>query len=268
MEIKKSNFLLKSKRIKIQFRIVIIIFILMIVLLCGVFFTFTNQYNDSINKESINNIEEINYQIKSYISNNLRNNWNALDSITNTINSIDDISEEELFKLLQKERVLWDTSSIIFYTEDNKGYDDSGNHIVDDLDTIINKIKKENKVIDMFQSSILYGVKVETESLFRGSKIVALSITRDIDTLIDRYNIATFDGNADIYITRNDGKIVTKYKNTSKIHLDNIQELFPSGKLKDINNIVVDYNSLFNGNNSFYYESNDNIDKYIAIETF
>ncbi|MDO5574762.1 MAG: ATP-binding protein [bacterium] len=85
--------------------------------------------------------------------------------------------------------------------------------------------RKQKSYLEIFDSSITYTIPVNTEKTYRGSKIVAVSVIQNLSTFLDDMDFSSFDENAYMYLTDQDGVVISKLTNEAAPTVFNIMAL-------------------------------------------
>lgn len=227
----------KDKRTTSQ---AIVIAMLGILLICGcsmwIFFgEFLPNYQNSVSKESAGHLLEINNHIKMLIGEEERNDWLIIESLADTLQSGKNRSEEALFEVMQREMLRWNVSSICIYTKDGRGWNETGQGIqIADVIEMIREAQTNGRYMNTIGSTAFYMMPLQLELQIEGSEIAAISVIQDLNTLIDKMDISSFGGNAEIYLTQPDGMIISRLNSKTAAKADNILTLFENGSCEYI----------------------------------
>ena len=212
---------------------------IILVILMGVgllFFGIFVEYNENITHESATHLVEINHQMKLYIEEKIENDWNVARSVGDSItgsNYTDD--DAAVFDMLLRKRDVWKVTELMLYTENGYAIRSDGGVEANDLASeAINMAREQNGFVSIIDSDLIYTVPVETNLTFNGSRIVAVSVFQNMGSFLDNMNFSSFDGSAWMYLTSDDGIVISKLTNNAAEPVFNFIALVEGKKLKSL----------------------------------
>jgi|GEM_PF-797774 len=249
-----------------------LIILALILCLCFLFASFsalTNQYKTNIAYSSAYHLIEINRQGKTNISAFLQKEQNLAKDIAYEIENGEFSSADELFSYMGFHQEIWGEDDIYVYTENglcvnrNKVVQNNGSASELAFETIQNK-----ELFRLVKSQAEYAISVNTSLKIRGSKIVALSVVHNLDTLIDDMGIESFEGAGSIYLTRQNGVKICSSGGENVKSVYNVLSLFNDGSLSSIDGNEKDINTtMANGTEGAFLFSADKMPQNYVIAT-
>ena len=206
-------------------------------LMIALFGNFIGSYKNNIVNESASHLSEINAQIRIYVEEKINNDWKVAQSIANTIISYSpQNNEKELAELIRQERDIWHVSDVYIYTEDGSSIGADGDIKNKDVAAdLVYNVRKHGKYMTILSSTVTYTIPVETTAELHGSKVVALSVVQDLESLVDNMGISSFDGTSCVYLTQDNGSKISQLTTTGAPDLYNVFSLFDNKKIKCLN---------------------------------
>lgn len=218
--------------------VVIVVLLCTIVIVSFLFAGLLSNYRKNITSESTEHLEEVSYQIRLYVEERIRSDWKITESIRNSIQqSINRGDDALLFEYLKTVKDIWNISDLVIYTEDGQCFSVNGevrdNASASDL-VYYARLHGFYQVIR--QSAITFTVPVESEMRMNNSRIAAVSVVQNISTFLDNMELSSFDGNAFIYLTQEDGVVISKLSNPKAPDTYNIFALLEQRELYTLDN--------------------------------
>lgn len=183
-------------------------------------------YNTSTTHESASHLTEISRKIKLYIEEKIDADWRAIYSIANSINSSNIYSDEELLAFVKRERDIWRITDVMICTENGYGVRLDGSVAPNDVvsETVF-QTRRLGEYVTIQNSDMSYSIPLDTDITYKGSKIVAISVIQSLDTFIDNMGVSSFDGTAYMYLTQDNGAVISKLTHDNALHVFNIMPL-------------------------------------------
>lgn len=183
-----------------------------------------DSYQENTARESANHLIELNHQVKLYIEGKMAADWRTAYSLADTVADGDFIADDEaVISLLRRKKEIWDVTDIRIYTDN--GYNISAEGTVDFntfASDVIANIRTKGRYSAISESNIIYVVPVDTPILYNGSRIVAVSVAQSMESFLDDMGFASFDGTAAMYLTKDDGVVISKLTDDSRDTVYNI----------------------------------------------
>lgn len=131
--------------------------------------------------------------------------------------------------------MIWDISDIVIYTENGYAAGLNNNVLNNDAasDAVV-KARDNGEYMKYVNSTVTYTIPVETAMNYRGSKIVAISVVQDLETLLDDMTFSSFNGSAYLYLTQDNGVIVSVLSHPSAEKVYNIMSIINSTDIKSL----------------------------------
>src|SRR5574344_2929386 len=250
----------------------LIIFSAITLILCSgiiisMFSGLIRRYEKTTAYESAGHLIEISSQIKLNIEHTIYSDRNLAQTIASSINHHVFQSETELLSYLRQMRQAWGVSRIHIYHYSGLCINENGTveKLENGAETAYRTIKKESS-FNIEQSSAEYAVAVTTPFLLRGSRIAAVSVVRDLDTMIETMDIRSFDGKSAVYLTRQNGVCISQTQNNDTRKVFNITALFDGGRPESISEKNIPLEKAMNTNRQtvFIYDE-QGISKYAVL---
>jgi signal transduction histidine kinase/CheY-like chemotaxis protein len=236
-----------------------------------VFFTLTRQYQNNIAYSSASHITEINLQGKTNIETFLSKDKNVALELAHDIKDGKLSSDSELFTEMEYYKKMWTEDDIYVYTEDGQCLNSGG--VVQnngDASSMATKVLQQGELFNIVQSQTEYAVAVNTDIRISGSKIVAVSVVHNLDTLIGDIGLKSFGGSGHIYLTRQNGVTICQSKDQEVNSSYNILSYFSTGTMQNLSRRSDSIESVMSAGTSGAFlftpaDSGDGSRKYVAI---
>lgn len=196
-----------------------------------VFFCLTRQYENNVAYSGASYLTEINRQGETNIETALLKDKNVALGLANDIKSGKASTENELFSSMDFYKNTWNEDNIYVYTEDGQKLDSEG-EVQDDenYSAMVKKVLQQGEMFNIVQSRMEYSVAVNTDIRIKGSKIAAVSVVHNLDTIIDNIGLKSFGGKGHAYLTRQDGMVICQSKDSCANSGYSILTLLARGK--------------------------------------
>lgn len=182
-----------------------------LLLVSALFSRFIYNYKANVVGESAEHLTEINYQIKSYIEEKINTDWKILNSIVNGVNNNAGLDDDGLLSFMDTQRDIWRVSDIAIYTENGRCVSTSGRRSNNDrVSEMIYEARRDGRLMTIVDSIVTYTIPVESELTFKGSRVVAVSVEQELESFIDNMHFSSFDGSAYIYLTQQNGAVISR----------------------------------------------------------
>ncbi len=197
---------------------------------------FISRYHENVSLESASHLSEINRKIRLYIEDKESTSWQIISSVSDLAVSQNFNSENDLQNFLQREQQVWDLDNITIMTENAACYDIHGRVGIDadSASELIYQIWHSERVASVVDSKVTYSVPVSTDHVINDSRITAVSITRDINTLMNNIGISSFEGHTWAYLAQNNGIVISRLNIQDVPDVFNILALFNKGKISPL----------------------------------
>jgi signal transduction histidine kinase/ActR/RegA family two-component response regulator len=200
----------------------------------ALFFLITRQYRHNIAYSSATHLIEINHQGRENIYSLLLKEQELARDIDADIVPGGFSSDEKLMSYLDAKRGIWQQKDIYIYTEDGRCFNTRGEAENEGTAAqLAAETIEAGETFNIVKSRTEYAVAVDTELTLKGSKIVAVSMVNDLDTLLDDLGFKPFGGRGVSYLTRQNGvRICQSGSNAENVY--NILPLFDAGTLNSL----------------------------------
>lgn len=226
---------MKGKSIHSYFRFNILIMMLSTIVIIFLFQILISDYSENVKKESANHLYEINYQFKLYFEESINNIWVTLETAVNTIESNENLTMDRIISTQKENCRLRNISNMYFYNEDGYCIDLYGKiKSGEETSKYLYELKSKSYFLEIQNSSIIYTLPIETNIDFNGSKLVAVSILKDLTHFMDQLKFSSFHNKAYFYLTRYDGQLICQLNSDNTPITYNVYNLF-YGNIKCLN---------------------------------
>jgi len=245
----------------------IIILMSCLVALFFVFGGLASRYRSNIAFESASHLVEINHQVKSYIEHTVLDDSDLTQSLMLNLSTGDITDETQLLDYLGAQRDIWDVESIRIYTEDGLCYDQGG--IAQNRDAASEfayRVQRDGEASAITDSMLEYGVPVDTDVTVDGHRVVALSVVRDLDALIDGMGLQSFEGQGYLYLTRQNGVKVSQSSTGATPVVFNVTSLFDDGTLECLSQGGLSLKDAMGaGEEAVFLYDSDGMSRYVVM---
>lgn len=195
----------------------------------------SRSYEKNTEQGSASHLLEINHQIQFSIESTISDSRKIADSLKSYIEEDDGESTDQLFQHMAAEKSIWGIQEIYLYTQDGICVD-SADAVQADLNAteFAADIIRESNAYNLSKSQLKYGVAVSTGQQLNGSPIVAVSVARDLGSLLDNMEIHSFGGSGAFYLTRQNGVRVSQTHNDYSASTYNVLSLLEVGSLTSL----------------------------------
>lgn len=195
----------------------------------------SRSYEKNTEQGSASHLLEINHQIQFSIESTISDSRRIADSLKSYIEEDDGESTDQLFQHMAAEKSIWGIQEIYLYTQDGICVD-SADAVQADLNAteFAADIIRESNAYNLSKSQLKYGVAVSTSQQLNGSPIVAVSVARDLGSLLDNMEIHSFSGSGAFYLTRQNGVRVSQTHNDYSASTYNVLSLLEGGSLTSL----------------------------------
>ena len=222
--------------------------IVMLAAVAWLFFgVFRLSYMDNIRRESADHIMEISGQIKAYIQAQTDLGWNTVKSVEQSIRQTPWSTEDDMLALLRENNKIWGVSDIYLYTESGLSVDMNGKlQSMDSGAKIVREAKESKQLFLITESRVEYILFTENNKTIRNSPIMAVSIVKDLTSLLDELDISSFQSSAKVYLTQHEGELISRLNVAGASDAYNILSLFRNGKYQFFDEAITSYDDVLN----------------------
>jgi signal transduction histidine kinase len=211
----------------------IIMSTLLAICMCVVFVLFYNlslQYRRDTAASGASHMIEINLQGKENILSLLKNEKLLALDICEEIENGSLKTENELMFYIQEHKKLWGADDVYIYTASgicvNSEMEAQNNG---DASKFAYETVQAGDTFRLVKSQSEYSCRVKSDLAIQGSKIVAVSVSHNLDSLIDNMNFKPFGGSGSVYLCRQNGVRICQSSGENVRTVYNITSLFEKG---------------------------------------
>ncbi len=217
----------KANRGTIRFVSILLFTLLVIaVAIWALFNNLIGNYEKNTAAESADHLVEINHQIKLYVEEKINSDWQVTHSVANVLET-STLDEKGLLALLQREMDIWDVSDIMVYLEDGRCLSVHGDSKPNDVASeVVYYARLYGEYLSIIQSSITYSVPLHTSLSLDGSSLAAVSVVQNLESFLDHMDFSSFDGSAYMYLTQDNGVVVSKLTHKDAPDTYNVMSIF------------------------------------------
>lgn len=190
-------------------------FVLVSLLVAAACFQYYQRLQDTIKTETTDYMVEISKQVSINAAKTIDDNFSVLETIATVIQSSGATSYDQLQKIVDQQRSLWNYQKIMLVDTSGVAYDDKGVAVALQSDEYLQKtaVNKEpslssSQVIDG-KECIVFAIPLEGVS-FNGKVISVLAASYDLATFDQVLSMTAFEGKGYADIVRSDGSIVVR----------------------------------------------------------
>ena len=211
-----------------------------VVCLAAVFLMFSNlvsSYKESVATESATHLAEVTRQVRMYMEESMRSDSSLVHSLALDIASSRVMSAEELLEFMHSHKQFWNINHIYVYNSNGVCIDENGRQVRNQLSIKdIFETVSGGKSLQINDTQIEYSTIVKSGLQLQGSPIVAVSVVRYLNSMIDRMGFSSFGGAGWIYLTHQNGVKISQTNVSSAPNVYNPVALFKPEKLVNLTN--------------------------------
>ncbi len=193
-----------------------------------------SSYRNSIAKESAAHLTEINQELQLYIETKIGEYWNAAHGIASSIRR-GNIGEDAMLDFLASQRDIYGMSDITLFTQSGYAVRADGSVLANDVASeAVARIADGGESLTIKESTVVYTVSVDTDALYHGSEIVAVSVVQDLDSFLDNMGITPFGGAGLLYLTDQNGAIISKLTRSDSVSVYNLIALLKENAIEPL----------------------------------
>ena len=209
---KKIGFAESNPRKKLDRMIVNVVLALLaaVVFVSVMFSGLVSRYRSNAERESTAHLTEINRELQLYVEAKIEEYWNAARSIAGCIRAAN-IDNDAMLAYLAGQRDIYGMSGITLFTRSGYAVNVDGSVLDNDLASqALSRISGTGESMSIIKSTVVYLISVDTDALYNGSEIVAVSVEQDLDSFLDNMGISSFGGAGLLYLTSSNGAVISK----------------------------------------------------------
>ena len=202
-------------------------FVLIMVFVFLLFNRLMDHYRRNVTVESADHLVEINDQLQQSIEDRVESDWMIAYTAAACFEERTLLGDEAILRMMRRIHSIWRISDLTLYTEDGGNVSAHGGVEPNDLASKrVDLARRSGEYMTVIDSAITYTVPVETTLTYRGKRIVAVSVAKDMNTFLDEMEFSAFDDAAYLYLTDNDGKVISRLTNNASAATFNVMTLF------------------------------------------
>lgn len=221
-------------------------------------------YRTTTVSESVSHLTEINQELQRYIESKIEEDWNTTSSIANSLNSMDNPSDDDLLAFLGREKSIWNVDNITLYTANGVAVNADGTVPANDVASeTVTAARRSGSYMTINDSTIIYVIMINSSVCYHDLPVVAVAVVQDLSSFLDNMNISSFDGAAYLYLTQADGTVVSKMSHQSAAGVYNIVPLLQKSVLEPLSDSSTD-DMLTSSGSAVFLRQLDNGDQYVV----
>lgn len=231
----------------------------------ALFFGLLRQYQNNSALGSASHLIEISRQGEVNVRSSLLKDQQLAESLADTADQ-DVLTGKNLLSSLEAERKNWGVDDLYVYTEDGRCVNTRGvAQNVGEASSRATDALLEHESLHIVKSQTEYAVAVNAPLSLNGSRVVAISVVHDLDTLIDGMGFRPFDGQGATYLTRQNGVRICQSGSGAQ-NVYNILTYFESGKLRELTNDSLSMDALMRqGKEGAFLFSGEGEKQYVVL---
>ncbi len=223
-------------------------------------------YRSNTVQESVAYLKEINQELQLYIEARIAEYWNASHSVANSIRVANIKDDDAMLDYLVGQRDIYGVSEITLYTRSGYAVNTEGKVLSNDVASkAVAEINSAGESLSVMESSVVYIVAVDTDTLYHGSEIVAVSIVQDLGSFLDNMGISSFGGSDFVYLTQNNGAVVSRLTRVGSDRVYNLLALLKESKILSLSdNTEAAKDLLTSGECAVFRRETESGDQYVV----
>lgn len=224
------------------------------------------RYRSNMSINSANLLGEYGQQVVSTIGMRLNNNWKITGSVTDALELRAPHTVDTLLHTLQRLRERWDLADIILYTARGDSINCEGiARNIDAASEIVYQIRTAGRYMNVYDTKLYFSVPVQSTLTVAGERVVGVSVVVDELNIINDLKISSFDHSATIYLTQENGLIVSRSSNAIQSAI-NIETVIDNGTLAPLSGDVRTMRDALKSPRPafFTYTDDKNIEQYVV----
>jgi signal transduction histidine kinase len=238
---------------------------------CMVFVTFyslTLQYRHNSAYSGASHLMEINRQGVANISSLLQKQQDLARDICSELKEDSFGTQQDLLDYIRIHKSIWNENDIYIYTEAGLCVNSDG--LVQnngDAARFAYETIQSGESFRIIKSQTEFACAVDSALLVRGSRVVAVSVVHDLDTLIDDMGFNPFSGGSTVYLTRQNGVRICQSSNSGAASVYNVMSSFESGRMEDLTGSGLTPSGVMAaaGEGAFLYRDGGSFPKYVVM---
>ncbi len=236
-----------------------------IIVVSIMFIGLISSYRSNTSTESASHLTEINRELRLYVETKINEYWNAAHSIADSL-CVANISDDAMLDYLATQRDIYDISDITLFTRSGYAVNVNGKVLANDIASeMVSNINDGKESLSIKESTVVYTVAVNTNTLYHGSEIVAVSVEQDLSSFLDNMGISAFDGTGLVYLTNNNGALISKLTRPGSDSVYNLFALLENSVIRPLSDNAYNTNDLLTSKDSVVFlRETDAGDQYVV----
>lgn len=225
--------------------VITVLLLLAAVIVVGVMFGgLISSYRSSTAKESAAHLTEINEELRLYVETEINEFWNAAHGIASSVRQ-GNIGDDVMLDYLASQRDIYAVSDIALFTQSGYAVNADGSVLANDVASeTVARIFGGGESLTIQESTVVYTVSVDTNALYHGSEIVAVSVVQDLDSFLDKMGITPFGGAGLLYLTDQNGVVISKLTRPDSDRVFNLLALLEESEIRPLSDNADDEEDL------------------------
>jgi len=246
------------------------VFCLLIACLSAVLFMFNGlvaSYKKSVSAESATHLAEVTRQVRMYIEETMRSDRSLTRSLAQIIKTYSPSDTSGLLNLLGTYKQLWDVKHIYIYNSKGLCVDENGTQrfngmSINDIYEAVNR----GESLWLNDTQMEFSTAAKSNIFLHGSPIVAVSIVRDLSTMLDKMGFNSFGGAGYLYLTHQNGIKISQTSKNDAPQVYNAAALFQPEHLINLSNPGISLKSAMGRSKEEVFSYNDNsVPRYVVL---
>ena len=226
-------------------------------------------YQKNVTTDSAGHLQEINYQLKEYVANQIESDWLTAFTVKSYIvrtGLVD--SDREIVSIMRELSELWGASDVILYTGDGYSISGNGETKANDLASdMISEAHARGQYMTIMDSDLIYTIPVEGSIPFRNSTVSAISVVKDMRTFLDEMGFSSFDSSAYIYLCDSNGAVISRTHSDAAKTTFNVISLFKDTAVTTISGATVTAQEMMSVTQPTAYMHGDDYVVFSPVQT-
>lgn len=238
-----------------------------LLIVSAVFGVFSSRYKSNSAEESASHLMEIDDQISTNVEKSLDGYRACTKGVADSLDSSNLSTEVDLLAYLQRQKTIWGVDDINVYNDAGFCINDRGEvQSNDSASRFASTAIAQGSAFQIFESTMEYASSTTSGFQLRGRPVVAVSVVRNLDTLVDDMDIAPFGGAGSIYLTRQNGVCISQSSSALSGHIYNVTSLLSSGVLSKMSGKEVSLpEEMQTGQQAVFTYREGNTNDYVAM---
>lgn len=213
-------------------------------------------------------MKEVTRQLSNTINRSFLDKENSIKILSDSITALPNNDNNGILANLKSFKTNWEAEDAYVYNKNGYAFNQDSK-VLNSQDALNDLLKLENTDLsfDLFESTAQYLLKVDTTVTMNDSPIAAISLRFSLANLLKDQNISSFDGEGAVYLTKNDGVVLSKDSNHDSVSY-NVHTFLDDFTLEDPSKTYKTIDEVLNGTELFsgaLIGAKDKENHYIAV---